>query len=149
VRRRIQAGWRRREVSVVTDGKMGSLTGFQLQVMEQVWAAGKAGKSVAEIWQGLREERDLARTTVLTMVRRLEKRGWLRRRGRPPKTRYVAARSREETVGRVASGFVDEFFGGSASKLVMSLLGSGRLDARQVERLKSALDQYEQEERGR
>jgi len=52
---------------------------------------------------------------------------------------YLAALSREETAASLASGFVNDFFAGSASNLVMSLLGSKRLKAGEIGRLRDLL----------
>ena len=117
----------------------GNLTPAQYEIMEIVWNRGRAGATVAEVWQAVSESRSVARTTVLNLVDRLEKRGWLKRRQRLGSYHYVAAVNREKTAALLAGGFVDDFFGGSASELVMSLLGSKRLKADEVERLRRML----------
>ena len=119
----------------------GKLTGTQLEIMEVVWEAGSAGIKAAEIWQLLCEERDVARTTVLTMVQRLERRGWLRRCADDKVVHYCAALTREEAAGNLAAGFVDEFFAGSASQMVMSLLGSRKIKKAELRRLRRLLDE--------
>ena len=105
----------------------GNLTPVQYQIMEAVWGRGEAGASVVEIWQAVRADRSVRRTTVLNLVNRLEKRGWLVccRQKRP--NRYTAAASREHTSALLAGEFVNDFFSGSAGKLVMSLSGSKQL----------------------
>jgi predicted transcriptional regulator len=119
----------------------GSLTGIQLQIMEVIWKSGDEGIQPSEIWQELSAKRAVARTTVLTMVTRLEKRGWLLRFGEERATRYRAACSKENAANRLAAGFVDEFFGGSASQLVMSLLGSKQLNPEEINRLRTILSE--------
>jgi predicted transcriptional regulator len=125
----------------------GTLTPAQLEVMEAVWDAGGDGATVAEVWSRIAEGRDVARTTVLTLVGRLEKRGWLVASSDTRGRRYRPARSREEAAGRLAGEFVDDFFGGSASQLVMSLLGSNRLDRAEVRRLRRVLAEAGKEDR--
>ena len=117
----------------------GTLTPAQYEIMEVVWDAGRAGASVAEVWQAVSTRRSVARTTVLNLVDRLEKRGWLRRKEQDGANRYVATVTRGRTNSVLASGFVQEFFGGSASNLVMSLLGTEQLDAAEIERLRKLL----------
>ncbi len=95
---------------------------------------------VAEVWNAISAKRSVTRTTVLNLVNRLEKRGWLKRRKKGRTFHYVATVERETTAGLVASEFVDEFFGGSASSLVMSLLGSNRLKTAELARLRKLLD---------
>ena len=77
---------------------------------------------------------------MLNLVDRLEKRGWLKRRQRKRAYHYSAAVTREKTAAHLAGDFVNDFFGGSATDLVMSLLGSKQLTAEEVERLRHLLD---------
>jgi predicted transcriptional regulator len=121
----------------------GTLTGIQLKIMKLVWEKGDTGISASDIWKGLATKRPVARTTVLTMVQRLEKRGWLQRFGQERASVYRATCAKEEVVGRLASGFVKEFFGGSASQLVMSLLGSKQLQPEEIARLRDVLSEAE------
>ena len=122
----------------------GNLTPVQHEIMEVIWDRGRSGASVAEIWEAVSQSRQVVRTTVLNLVDRLEKRGWLRRKPGQGANRYVAAVGRDKTSAMLAGDFVDEFFGGSAGNLVMSLLGSGRLDADEIQRLQKMLDEANQ-----
>jgi predicted transcriptional regulator len=115
-----------------------ALTAVQFEIMQVVWDAPQ-GATVAEIWEAIGKGREVTRTTVLNLVGRLDKRGWLKRRKLEGVFRYFAAVDRDTTTGRVAEKFVDEFFGGSAAELVMSLLGSKRITASQVEELRELL----------
>jgi predicted transcriptional regulator len=118
----------------------GKLTCTQYQIMESVWEQGNAGATVAEIWRAVFSRRSVGRTTILNLVDRLEKRGWLIRRENEKPCRYSAALDRGQTAALLAGGFVDDFFGGSASELVMSLLGSRRLNPDDIERLRCLLE---------
>lgn len=124
----------------------GSLTPIQYEIMDAVWRQETSGATVGEIWQTIADQRDVARTTVLNLVDRLEKRGWLKRRKRRGVYRYTATVAREEATALIASEFVDNFFGGSATNLVLSLLGSERLDAADVERLRRLIQSAEEDE---
>ncbi len=118
----------------------GTLTSVQHDILAAVWESGEQGATVAEIWQAISAQREVGRTTVLNLVDRLEKRGWLLRGDLEKPCRYLAALSREETAVFLAGGFVDDFFDGSASNLVMSLLGSKRLKPGELEKLRRMLD---------
>jgi predicted transcriptional regulator len=96
---------------------------------------------VSEIWQAISQQRDVGRTTVLNLVDRLEKRGWLSRRKVDGVFQYTATVGREKAAGHVAGEFVDAFFSGSAADLVMSLLGSKRISADEVDELRAMLDE--------
>ena len=117
----------------------GNLSAVQYEIIEAVWESGEAGATVAEIWEAIAQRRKVTRTTILNLVSRLEKRAWLLRRTDDRPVRYVAALDREKTTTLLANGFVDDFFGGSARQLVMSLLGSRRLKPEDIERLRREL----------
>jgi BlaI family transcriptional regulator, penicillinase repressor len=117
----------------------GSLTSAQHEIMEVVWERAGEGATVAEIWQAISARRAVGRTTILNLVDRLEKRSWLVRRDREKPCHYLAAMGREETAAFLARGFVDDFFGGSAGNLVMSLLGSQRLKPQEIDQLRRIL----------
>lgn len=117
----------------------GSLTPAQYEILDVVWRAGPDGATATQIWHAVTPSRNVARTTVLRLVDRLEKRGWLRRRETGGAVRYVAAVSRHQTSAALANDFVQTFFDGSAANLVMSLLGTERLGADEIKRLRQIL----------
>ena len=119
---------------------VGTLTAAQHEILDVVWDAPMSGATVTEIWQAIGRQRDVTRTTVLNQVDRLEKRGWLRRKKHEDGFRYVATRSRDEAARGLAEEFVNSFFDGSASELVMSLLGSKKLKPAEIARLRDLLD---------
>jgi BlaI family transcriptional regulator, penicillinase repressor len=118
----------------------GSLTSAQHEIMAVVWESGAQGATVTDIWQAISAQRRVGRTTILNLVDRLERRGWLVRRDREKPCHYLGALSREETAVFLAGGFVDDFFAGSAGNLVMSLLGSKRLRPDEIEQLRGMLE---------
>ncbi|HLQ37635.1 MAG TPA: BlaI/MecI/CopY family transcriptional regulator [Planctomycetota bacterium] len=118
------------------------LTATQLAILQAVWALGAECATVAAIWE--RIGRDVARTTVLTQVQRLVKKGWLRRRGADGTATYAAACSRQLAEQRLARRFVTEFFAGSAAGLVKSLLGDRRIDRAELLRLQQLIADAQQ-----
>ena len=116
-----------------------NLTATQHEILEVVWGFPQ-GATVTEIWEAITARRKVTRTTVLNLTDRLDKRGWLKRRKTEDGFRYTAVIDRETTARMLASDFVDGFFGGSASELVMSLLGNKRIAASDLEHLRRLLD---------
>ena len=119
----------------------GQLTPVQFEIMEAIWATGSGGATVAEIWLIISQSRSVARTTILNLVDRLEKRSWLHKEETSDGIRFRASVTREAASANLAGEFVTDFFGGSATSLVMSLLGSKTLDPQEIARLRSLLDQ--------
>jgi predicted transcriptional regulator len=118
----------------------GKLTPVQYEILEAVWEGGNEGATVTEIWEAITAKRPVTRTTILNLVDRLEKRGWLRRQKAEGGYRYRATADRSTISRTMAEGFLDDFFGGSASQLIMSLLGGQRLGPEDVGRLRELLD---------
>lgn len=125
----------------------GRLTSAQHEIMAVVWDSGDQGATVSDIWQAIAAQRQVGRTTILNLDDRLERRGWLVRCDRKKPCHYLAALAREETAVLLAGGFVDDFFAGSASNLVMSLLGSKRLTPGEIDRLRQVLESTSQQTR--
>ena len=124
----------------------GSLTPMQHEILDVVWASQSDGITTSEIWQEIGKRRELARTTILNQVDRLEKRGWLKREKTAGSFRYFATVSREETEQQLADQFVDHFFSGSASRLVASLFGGKRISESEVQELRQLLDEIPQDD---
>jgi predicted transcriptional regulator len=118
----------------------GSLTGPQFEILQLLWDRERA-MSVSEIWEEIRLRRDISRTTILNLVDRLEKRHWLTRQKDDGSFRYQPAVKRESTEEMLAKNFLGEFFDGSPSNFLLSLLGSRRVSKTEVDRLKKLLDE--------
>ena len=129
----------RRKAVATPEGK---LTPVQFEIMQLIWSSAE-GLTIGEIWESIRSGRDVSRTTVLNLVDRLEKRGWLKRRKDQGVFRYAAAVQRQSVETQLASDFVQEFFAGSAANLVMSLLGSQRISRADIQRLKRLMEEKE------
>ncbi len=122
----------------------GELTAAQYEIMQIVWQSGRCGASVGAIWKEISEGRDVSRTTVLNLVDRLEKRGFLfRQEARPNQeghaNRFVANVSRRKTCSRILRKFVDDYYDGSASAVVEALLRFKCLSDDEVKNLRRVL----------
>ncbi len=118
----------------------GKLTPAQFEILQRIWDS-PTGLTVAEIWEAVRSGRDVSRTTVLNLVDRLEKRGWLSRSKDDAVFRYQAAVERARAESEMANDFVQEFFSGSAMNMVMSLLGSKPVTKSDIRKLQRLLDE--------
>jgi len=102
------------------------LTGQELAVMKVVWRLGRA--TVRDVHAALQPERPLAYTTVLTMMRILEGKGYLARDETAGRAHvYRSTRSQRQIVGGLVRDFVDRVFDGAAQPLVMHLVNDRRL----------------------
>jgi BlaI family transcriptional regulator, penicillinase repressor len=115
-----------------------ALSDAQLEIMHIVWGGGEV--TVTDVWNVLAQRRQVSRNTVLTLMDRLEKKGWLNRRAEGQTHHYTAAVPRARTLGRVVQRLVDAAFAGSAEGLVLALLeGRGVTDA-EARRIRQMID---------
>jgi predicted transcriptional regulator len=119
----------------------GQLHPGQYEVLQAIWEIGPPGATTLEIWERISARRPIVRTTVLNVVDRLEKRGWLTRQESDDGWRYWPAASREEIEATVAADFVKNFFQGSASDLVLSLIGQEKVPPEEIDRLREVVEQ--------
>lgn len=104
------------------------LSELQLAIVRALWELGEG--SVADVLTAVaRGGRELAPTTVSTVLRRLEKDGWVEHRERGRQFVYRARVSREQATGGVLDRITRAFFGGSVPALVSQLLESDRVSA--------------------
>ncbi|MEM7309647.1 MAG: BlaI/MecI/CopY family transcriptional regulator [Planctomycetota bacterium] len=124
----------------------GQLTAAQFEILSIIWEQGRGGATIGEIWQVISTRRSVARTTVLNLVDRLEKRGWLRRQDGEGVQRYLAGVSRAEAERRLARGFLNDFFGDRRLQAVRSLLGTGAYDEDELRELRDLVDRALEED---
>ncbi len=120
------------------------LSELQLCLMQVLWQRGEA--STAEVAEALRPERELAHTTVATLLTRLEKRGLLssRRDGRSLVYRPLV---QAEAVQRQRVGeLLGSLFGGRPSSLLAHLLGQGRVNEQELRAMRELLDRADRQE---
>ncbi len=117
------------------------LSEAQLEILNIVWDQGRA--TVGQISKALASRRSVSRSTVSTMVTRLEEKGWLRHRVIGGTFLYSATYSREKVLPRLVRRLVDAAFQGSAEGLVLTLLQGGHLSAEDLERIKAMLEKAE------
>ena len=109
--------------------------------MKIVWKSGQA--TVREVYETLRERRKVAYTTVLTMMKILEQKGYLARDEDERAHVYRPARPEQTVVRSMVREFVDRVFNGSAQPLLLHLVKDKRLSEREMEELKRLLKESE------
>jgi len=113
------------------------LTPLELEIMNVLWTTGPA--NVQTVQEHL--ERDLAYTTVQTMLNILQRKRKVKRTLKDRAYFYKPAVSRSQVVGQHMSVIVDRLFGGSAESLVMSLVETKHLTPNTLARLQRVLEE--------
>jgi len=117
------------------------LTPLELEIMHVLWETGPA--NVQTVQQKL--NRELAYTTVQTMLNILHKKGKAKRTLKDRAYFYKPAVSRKQVVSKQVSDVVDRLFGGSAESLVMSLVETKHLTPEKIARLQKLLEEFREE----
>jgi len=109
---------------------------LELHVMKLIWDKGKA--TVRDVWEALYQERGLAYTTVATVMRQLESKGFLKHDEVDRAYIYSPLVNRSEVSQGVLREMIDGLFDGSAAKLVAALIRSQQLtekDLNEIQRI--------------
>ncbi len=117
--------------------KTEQLTPLELEIMHVLWEVAPA--NVQTVQQHL--ERELAYTTVQTMLNILHKKGKVKRTLKDRAYFYKPVVSRSHVTTQHITDIVDRLFGGSAESLVMSLVETKRLTAKKLARLQKLLEE--------
>ena len=122
-----------------------SLGQLQRAVMEVVWRLGQA--SVHDVLQQLGHRRKLAYTTVLTVMQKLEKAGWLEHHNEGKSYIYTPARSRDEAGAGSVRGFLKRVFEGDAVAMFQHLIRESNLSDEDLGALRAMIDEKRKERR--
>jgi len=117
--------------------KSSSLTDAELRLMEVVWEKGKA--TVADVVEGLPSDIPLAYSTVLTTLRILENKGYLRHTKDGRSFIYHPVVKREQARENALRHLLRRFFEDSPELLMLSLMERGKIDARELARLRKRI----------
>lgn len=110
--------------------------------MKVVWKLDKA--TVRDVYEQLREKRPIAYTTVMTMMKILEEKGYLKKSRVERAYVYKPARPRQQVVGAMVRDFVDRVFDGAASGLLLHLAKDGRLSKDEREHIRRIVEDLEE-----
>lgn len=125
--------------------KTEQLTPLELEIMHVLWESGAA--NVQTVQQQL--HRDLAYTTVQTMLNILHRKGKVKRTLKERAYFYKPAVSHSQVVTHTINDVVERLFGGSAENLVMSLVETKHLTAERLARLQKLLAESEEDSDGK
>ncbi len=111
--------------------------------MEVVWEKGEA--SVSDVRRAVARSKRPAYTTVLTVLQKLEKAGWVKHRSEGRTYIYSARRSREVEGAKSLRGYLDRVFQGDPLVLFEHLMEDDRLDDEALSALRAMIDDKRRE----
>ncbi len=102
-------------------------------VMDYVWAHGPCTSEACR--EALASKRPMKESTVRTVLRRIEQKGFVTHTVEGRTFIYRAAERRENVAVRAVKNIIDRFCGGSAEALLLGLVDNQVLDSKQLEDL--------------
>jgi predicted transcriptional regulator len=118
----------------------------ELRVLEYV--ADHHPIPVAEVAKHFAQTAQLARTTILTVMEQLRRKGFLTRRKIGGIYHYAPKTSKSEILQAVVSDFVEGALGGSVSPFVAYLLERAELTDAQLQELRKLVRELDQKRKG-
>lgn len=117
------------------------LTPQELAIMKVVWKLEQA--TVRDVHGALQAKRPVAYTTVMTMMRILEDKGFLEKTVVERAHLYRPTRPRHQVVGAMVKDFVDRVFDGASDALLLHLAKDNRLTAKQRRIVRKLIEESE------
>ena len=121
-----------------------TLTEAELRLMKLLWVRGES--AVSDLVAAMPESEALAYTSVLTTVRILEQKGYVRHRQEGRAFLYSPCVQEQEASRSEIRHMMQRFFGNSRERLLLSLLGDEEIDAEELRRLKEAIAKASEDE---
>lgn len=116
-------------------------TSAELEILSILWE--EQPLPVREVHDKLAQKKDVGYTTTLKIMQNMTAKGLLKRELRGKSHFYFAADEKEETRQNLLNKFLDTTFGGSASSLVMQLLGNKKTSTKELDAIKRLIEDME------
>ena len=116
-----------------------TLTPQELAIMKVVWQ--KDESTVRDVYETLRETRPIAYTTVMTMMRILQEKGYLTRATQERAHVYRPAKPSQQVIGGMVRDFLDRVFDGASDPLLVHLARDNKLTPKQRRIVRQLLDE--------
>jgi len=110
-----------------------TLTGQELEIMKIVWERGSV--TVRDVYEALLERRKVAYTTVMTMMKILEQKKYLKRTQADRAYVYRPAQPKRQVVGAMVRDFINRVFNGATEPLLVHLVEEHDLSPEELEEI--------------
>ena len=121
--------------------KSSTLTEAELRLMHIVWEKGSA--TAGDVLEALPKSPPTAYSTVVTTLRILEEKGYLRHNKESRAFVYHPVVDRAQASRSAVRHLVRRFFDDSPELLVLNVLNDEQIDARELKRLKKLIEESE------
>jgi BlaI family penicillinase repressor len=118
------------------------LTEQELEIMKVVWE--RETSTVRDVYETLRAHRQIAYTTVMTMMRILEEKGYLKKTLVDRAHVYRPTKPRQQVVGALVRDFIERVFDGAPDRLLLHLAKDEALTDKQRRVIKQLIEEVEE-----
>ncbi len=122
----------------MTKQNIPALSPAETEILRLVWQLNKA--TVQQVCDKLPRKTKITYATVQTMLRRLEKKGYINHNIQGKAHIFFAAVKSEEVIKRSVGDFLDRLFGGDPIPLMQYLAEHGKIDADDITKLQQLID---------
>lgn len=121
------------------------LGSLQKEIMEILWKMKEA--TVNQLVEKFPAKKKPAYTTILTIVQRLEKMGWLIHRKEGKAYVYQAAQPREQEASRSIRKLIDRIFYGDSRLFIQHLIDEEELTENQLDELRQRIEEKKRQKK--
>ena len=107
--------------------------------MKVIWE--RESVTVRDVYEALLERRKVAYTTVMTMMKILEQKKYLKKNQSDRAYVYRAAQPKGQVIGAMVRDFVNRVFNGSAEPLLLHLVEDRRLSKSDLEEIRRMIEE--------
>lgn len=120
-------------------------TRSELEILEILWTKKEA--RAQDVHDQLNKSKDVGYTGTLKLMQLMHQKGLLERRREGRSHVYFPLISEAETKNTLLDKFVDATFGGSASRMMMQLLGNKKVSQREMDEIREYLDRIQEQKK--
>ena len=110
--------------------------------MKVVWDLETA--TVRDVYERLRSSRDVAYTTILTMMKILEQKGYVKKSRADRAFVYRPTHPRQQVLGGMVREFLDRVFDGASDGLLLHLAKDNKLTDKQRRIVKQLIEEIDE-----
>ena len=118
-------------------------TELELEILKVLWHIGPA--TVRQVRDELAAIRDLAYTTVMTMMTIMDKKGYVQRKKDGRSFIYEAKYHEQKASKNMLQDIVDRLFGGSTTAVMQHLLETSEIDDEELKLIRSLINRKTRE----
>ena len=124
-----------------SQARLKNLGDVEQAVMDYIWT--RDSVTAESCREALASSRPMKDSTIRTVLRRLEEKGYLTHEVEGRTYVYRASDARQNVAVRAARVIIDRFCGGSAEQLVLGMIDNAVLNSKQLERLAQRIAENE------